>query len=277
MVDALRDDPRARVVLVHGDAARIVDDAVVTVPVDAVRSDAEWALIGGRADGTPLLLAAVTERPEDEPAGVRWEGVREAAARLSPEDAEILVTGVALSGWIRDAPFCPRCGARTHLEGAGWSRRCEGCGAQHFPRTDPAVIVGIQSPDGERLLLGANAQWRGKMYSTFAGFVEAGESLEACVHREIEEEAGVRLRDVRFVASQPWPYPRSLMVGFLATATDEALARPDGEEIVDVRWFTRDEITSALAGEGPVGLPGPASIARRLILEWVEGVWREGA
>ncbi|WP_223171375.1 NAD(+) diphosphatase [Microbacterium sp. NIBRBAC000506063] len=108
------------------------------------------------------------------------------------------------------------------------------------------------------------------MFSCFAGFVEAGESLEQSVHREIEEEAGVRLSAVRFFGSQPWPYPRSLMIGFHATATDDDLAHPDGEEIVEVRWFTRAEIASALAGEGPVGLPGPASIARRLIVDWLE-------
>jgi NAD+ diphosphatase len=132
------------------------------------------------------------------------------------------------------------------------------------------VIVAVESEDGEKLLLGANANWHGRMYSCFAGFVEAGESLELTVHREIEEEAGVRLDSVRYVGSQPWPYPRSLMVGFRATASDERRARPDGEEIIDVRWFTRDEIGSALRGDGPVGLPGPASIARALIQGWYE-------
>lgn len=271
LIETLRADPATRVVLIHGDAARVHEDALVTVPADAVVSDAEWAFIGTRSDGTPLLLAAVAERPEDEPVGVRWEGVREAATRLSAEDADALVASVALAAWIRDAPFCPRCGDRTTIESAGWARRCDGCGRQHFPRTDPAVIVAIQSPDGERLLLGANVQWRGRLYSCFAGFVEAGESLESTVHREIEEEAGVKVTDVRFFGSQPWPYPRSLMVGFLATATDESRARPDGEEIVEVRWFTRAEIASGLAGEGPVGLPAPASIAHRLIAGWLEG------
>lgn len=271
LIESLRKDPATGVVLVHGDAARVAADALVVVPPDAVVSDAEWALIGARADGSVLLLAAVSERPQDEPQGVRWEGVREAAPRLSPEDADALVTGVALAAWMRDAPFCPRCGDRATLGSAGWSRRCDGCGTQHFPRTDPAVIVAIESPDRQRLLLGANAQWQGKMFSCFAGFVEVGESLESTVHREIEEEAGVRLGEIRFFGSQPWPYPRSLMVGFLATATDELPARPDGEEIIEVRWFTRDEVASALDGRGPVGVPGPASIARQLIAGWLEG------
>jgi NAD+ diphosphatase len=144
------------------------------------------------------------------------------------------------------------------------------CGREHFPRTDPAVIVAVESADGERLLLGANANWGGRMYSCFAGFTEAGESLEATVHREIEEESGVRLSALRYVSSQPWPFPRSLMVGFRAVVEDESAARADGEEIIDVRWFTRAEIGSALAGDGPVGLPGPASIARALIVDWFE-------
>jgi NAD+ diphosphatase len=139
------------------------------------------------------------------------------------------------------------------------------------------VIVAVESADGERILLGANANWGGRMYSCFAGFVEAGESLESTVHREIAEESGVALGDLRYVSSQPWPFPRSLMVGFRATAVDERAARADGEEIIDVRWFTRAEIASALAGDGPVGLPGPASIARALIVDWYEDDVARGA
>ncbi|WP_136035436.1 NAD(+) diphosphatase, partial [Microbacterium sp. K35] len=197
-------------------------------------------------------------------------GLRDLGGRIDAGESEVLVGAVALAGWLRDAPFCPTCGGGTELRQAGWSRRCLVCGREHFPRTDPAVIVAVESADGERLLLGANANWGGRMYSCFAGFTEAGESLESTVHREIEEESGVRLSDVRYVSSQAWPFPRSLMVGFRAVVEDEAAARADGEEIIDVRWFTRDEIGSALAGEGPVGLPGPASIARALIVQWYE-------
>ncbi len=271
LLDVLRADPATRVLLVHEGRARVTGDELVLVGPEEVPADAGWALLGALSDETPVLLATVAEQSEDADwEGGQWAGVREAAASLDAESAELLTIGAALAAWIRDAPFCPRCGAATELCSAGWSRRCTGCGREHFPRTDPAVIVAISSRDGERLLLGANALWKGRMFSCFAGFVEAGESLEQTVHREIEEEAGVRLSAVRFFASQPWPYPRSLMIGFHATATDDDLARPDGEEIIEVRWFTRAEIASALTGDGPVGLPGPASIARRLIVDWLE-------
>jgi NAD+ diphosphatase len=179
------------------------------------------------------------------------------------------VTAIARAAWLAASGFCPRRGTARELRGAGWSRHCPSCDAEHIPRTDPALIVAVESPVGQRLLLGANANWRGRMHSCFAGFVEAGESLEGTVHRELFEEAGVRVRDIRYIASQAWPYPRSLMLGFRAVAIDEQVT-PDGEEIIDARWLTRDEIRSSLAGEGPVGLPGPASIARRLIVDWCE-------
>lgn len=271
ILDALRSSPEARALVVREGRLRVEDGALVTVPPAEV-GEAEWALLGRASDGAPLLLAAAGPLPAtiDAAPAETWLGLRDTGGLLDPESAELFVEAVALAGWLRDAAYCSTCGSRMDLQQAGWSRHCETCGIDHFPRTDPAVIVAVESPDGERLLLGANASWHGRMYSCFAGFVEAGESLEATVHREIEEEAGVRLTAVRYVSSQPWPYPRSLMVGFRATASDEQEAKADGVEIVDVRWFTRAEIGSALAGEGPVGLPGPASIARALIQDWYE-------
>lgn len=268
LVDALRADAATQVLAIHRGTARVAGDRLV---VDRAEqwADAEWALLGWRESGEAVLLASLREEPVATETDTAWRGMREVAATLPADDAELLIMGAALDGWLRDAAFCPRCGAHTELASAGWSRHCPQCQAQHFPRTDPAVIVAIESADGERLLLGANVLWKGTMFSCFAGFVEAGESLEAAVHREIEEEAGVVLDAVSFFGSQPWPYPRSLMVGFHAVARDEQAARPDGEEITQVRWFTRAEIRSALTGEGPVGLPGPASIARRLIEAWV--------
>jgi NAD+ diphosphatase len=271
ILEALRSSEDVRVIVVRDGRARVENGALVTTaPADV--GDADWALLGRYSDGTLLLLAAVPAASEsmDAAPAETWLGLRDTGGMLDPESTELFVTAIALAGWLRDARFCPRCGSVTELRQAGWSRRCEANGHEVFPRTDPAVIVAVESEDGERLLLGANAQWHGRMYSTFAGFVEAGESLESTVHREIEEEAGVRLGALRYISSQAWPYPRSLMVGFRATATDERRARPDGEEIIDVRWFSRAEIASALAGVGPVGLPGPASIARALILDWYE-------
>lgn len=267
LIESLRADPATRVLVMHEGHARIEDDRLLFVSPAEVPDAIAWALLGVGGSGIPTLLAVVASRPEHP----RWRDMRTGGAALDAEHAEFLLMGAMLSHWITGAGFCPRCGGGAQLIQAGWARRCSGCGAEHFPRADPAAIVAIESPDGQRLLLGANVLWKGTMFSCFAGFAEAGESLEEAVHREIAEEAGVRLRDVRFIASQPWPYPHSLMVGFRATAIDEAEAEADGEEIIQVRWFTRAEIASALAGEGPVGLPGPASIARTLIAGWLAG------
>ncbi len=271
VLERLRDDPGTRVIVVREGRVRVADSTLLRVPADAV-GDATWALLGRDQDGAVLLLAVAP--PENDALDTApdeiWLGLRDLGGRIDRVEAELLVEAIALAGWLRDAPFCPTCGGGTELRQAGWSRRCLVCGRDHFPRNDPAVIVAVESRDGERLLLGANANWGGRMYSCFAGFTEAGESLEATVHREIEEESGVRLSALRYISSQAWPFPRSLMIGFRAVVDDESTALADGEEIVDVRWFTRSEIASALAGDGPVGLPGPASIARALIIDWYE-------
>ncbi|WP_197517552.1 NAD(+) diphosphatase [Microbacterium karelineae] len=271
LMAALRGDARTRVLLVHGDRTPVVrDDAgAVLAPVAPpdVIGPASWAFLGRDADGSGVLLAALTDPPQEAPAG-EWASFRESGAALAPGEADLLATAVALGRWHVDAAHCPACGERAGLTTAGWVRRCDACRREHFPRTDPAVIVGITSADGERILLGANAAWGGRMYSCFAGFVEAGESAEQTVHREIAEEAGVRVRDIRYIASQAWPYPRSLMLGFHATAVDESEVRPDGEEIVDARWFTREEIARGLRGEGEFGFPGGVSVAHRLIRAW---------
>lgn len=271
VLDRLRADPSTRTIVVREGRVRVLDSTLLRVAAQPV-GDATWALLGRDADGTVLLLASVPAEPEavDAAPDEIWLGLRDLGGRLDANETELLVEAIAVAGWLRDAQFCPRCGGATELRQAGWSRRCLVCGRDHFPRTDPAVIVAVESLDGERILLGANANWAGRMYSCFGGFVEAGESLESTVHRELEEESGVRLSALRYLSSQAWPFPRSLMVGFRAVVADESLARPDGEEIIDVRWFTRAEIGTALAGDGPVGLPGPASIARALILDWYE-------
>ncbi len=271
MLDRLREDTSSRVIVVREGRVRVVDSALLRVPPSAV-GDATWGLLGRDDDGAALLLAAAAPETDslDAAPDEIWLGLRDLGGRIDARESEILISAIALAGWLRDAPFCPACGGGTELRQGGWSRRCLVCGRDHFPRTDPAVIVAVESRDGARLLLGANATWGGRMYSCFAGFTEAGESLESTVHREIEEESGVRLSSLRYVSSQAWPFPRSLMVGFRAVVDDESAALADGEEIIDVRWFTRAEIGSALDGDGPVGLPGPASIARALIVDWYE-------
>lgn len=274
LIDRERAASATRVVMVRGDAAPVLVDALVAVPVDAVPPVHAWAFLGRGADGAAVLLAVLDDDAEPElPGGAAWAALRSVGGDLDEAEAVTLRTAVALAGWLRDAAFCPSCGTRTEIRDAGWSRHCPHCGREHFPRTDPAVIVLVVDEAGERVLLGANAVWGGDRYSCFAGFVEAGESLEETVAREVGEEAGVRLRDVVYRGSQVWPYPRSLMLGFRARAERDVDARADGEEIVEVRWFSRADLSEAMRGESGVLLPGSASIARRLIDDW----YREGA
>lgn len=274
LVEAARSDAATRVVVVHGDTAPLADATALHLVSPAMAPDAaHWAFLGRAADGAAVLAAVVSAddpAPFDAPAG--WAALRLAAPELDPPSAGLFLDALCLGRWLVDAPYCPACGALTDLRDAGWSRLCPACGREHFPRTDPAVIVAVNSAGGTgRLLLGSNALWGADRFSCFAGFVEAGESLEAAVHREVGEEAGVRLAQVRYGGSQAWPYHRSLMLGFHATAVDDGEARADGEEIATVRWFTRAEIGTALAGDGDVLLPGPASIAHRLITDWHAG------
>lgn len=269
IVESLRADPRARAILVHGDRAARAGARLARVAPVSAPDGARWALLGREADGAGVLLASYDPH-RDAPARDDWASFRESGAHLDADDAELFGASVALGRWLHDSGWCPACGARADVAAAGWSRRCTGCGREIFPRTDPAVIVGVESEDGERILLGANAAWGGRMYSCFAGFVEAGESAEQTIARELAEEGGVEVARVRYVGSQAWPYPRSLMLGYLATAANEDSVRADGEEIVDVRWFTRDEVREGLAGRGPWGLPGRVSIANRLIREWCD-------
>jgi len=263
-----------RVLLIRGDAAPVENGRLSLRRAAEADGAREWAFLGRSDDGDALLLA-VLEEEGDEPAlsaGVEWGRLRSIGGDLPADEAEILATAVALAGWLRDAPFCPACGTRTELGHAGWSRHCPHCGREHFPRTDPAVIVLLSSAtDPNRILLGANAAWGGGRYSCFAGFAEAGESLEDAVAREIFEEAGVRVEGVEYRGSQVWPYPRSLMLGFRARVVDDTVVRADGEEIIEVRWFDREQIGAALRGEDGVQLPGTSSIARRLIDDWYRG------
>lgn len=271
LIEVSRADAATRVLVIVGDAAPLAaPDALFWSVAAEVPAGAEWAFLGRGEDGGALLAAVFATQEEElfaAPAG--WAGLRAVGAALSPADAGAFVEALSLGRWLLDAPFCPACGTLTNLGDSGWSRKCPHCGRQHFPRTDPAVIVAITSAvDPDLLLLGSNALWGADRFSCFAGFVEAGESLEAAVRREVAEESGVDVGVVSYQGSQAWPYPRSLMVGFLATALDDAAAEADGEEIAAVRWFTRDEIGTALAGGGDVVLPGPASIAHRLIADW---------
>lgn len=194
-----------------------------------------------------------------------WVPLRDLAASLDGVETALAAPAVALAAWHARTPRCVRCGERTVVTRAGWVRWCEADALEHYPRTDPAVIMAVVDPD-DRLLLGHSTAWPPRRFSTLAGYVEPGESIEEAVRREVAEEVGLPVGDVLYRASQPWPFPASLMLGFVARATGVDV-RPDGIEVDDARWFTRDELAAAVA-DGSVLLPQRASIARALVEEW---------
>ena len=189
-------------------------------------------------------------------------------AILHPEDAPLFAAALSLSRWHGRHRFCASCGHSTDIVRGGWSRRCPACSAEHFPRVDPVVIMLAEHED--RLLLGRQPQYPAGRYSALAGFVEVGENLEAAVARELFEEAGIRVRGVRYVASQPWPFPSSLMFGCHAEAKSDAL-KIDHAELEDARWFTRAEVAGALseAADAPFEPRPKAAIARTLLERWL--------
>lgn len=192
-------------------------------------------------------------------------GLREIGADLAGDEVALATTAIALDNWHSAHRSCARCGAPTDIAQAGWVRRCPQDASEHYPRTDPAVIVLVLDAD-DRALLGRQGRWQPSWFSTLAGFVEPGESAEAAVRREVLEESGVAVDAMAYLGSQPWPFPCSLMLGYHAWATSTQIC-VDGEEIVEARWFARDELADACA-RGEVSLPPAVSIARRLIERW---------
>lgn len=200
-----------------------------------------------------------------EQAGVPLRSVLDA---LPPEQLQVAFAAVGLIGWHTRAGFCSACGTATQVVAGGLARHCAACDTEDYPRADAAVIVAVTDADG-RLLLGRHPSWPAKRYSVLAGFVEVGESLEQTVHREIGEEVGLRLSQVRYLGSQPWPFPRSLMIAFAAVAESVKL-RPAPGEIEEAAWFSVAELRAAL-DSGQVDLPMVASISRRMIEAWMAG------
>jgi NAD+ diphosphatase len=189
--------------------------------------------------------------------------------QLDQTDAPLFACALSLANWHGRHRHCSVCGHDSAIVRGGWSRRCSGCGAEHFPRSDPVVIM-LAEHDG-RLLLGRQPHYPPGRFSALAGFVEPGETIEAAVARELKEEAGIDVADVRYVASQPWPFPSSLMIGCRARALDDRLTI-DFTELDDARWFTRDEVAAAVAGaQGAAFLaPPPYAIARTLLDDWLK-------
>lgn len=221
----------------------------------------------GRREGRRILAVELPEPSAelDDP-GRDLRDLRHVADRLAAEDADLALAAVAMGSWHRATRHCPQCGELLEPTTAGWVLRCREDGIEQFPRTDPAVIMAVR--DGEdRLLLARNAHFRGRFHSVLAGFVEPGESLENAVAREVAEEVGVRVEEVEYVGSQSWPFPRSLMLGYRAWAPHDDQLTLQEEEIVEARWFSREELAAALAAE-QIELPGPASLGRALIDDW---------
>jgi len=195
-----------------------------------------------------------------------FEDLRGLAMSLPAADAGILATAKGMFEWRRKHRHCANCGEVSHVADGGWKRICPACNAEHFPRTDPVVIM--LALCGERCLVGRQSRFPPGMYSALAGFVEPGESLEEACARELEEEAGLKTLSVRYHSTQPWPYPSSLMVGLIAQVEDGE-ATPDQTELEEVRWFTREEARSLLAGEiSGAWAPPPLAIAHHLIKAW---------
>ena len=281
-IAALLGDPKTRILalrdlkpVTRGPAAPALDWQSVGLWRDHIESGAALIFLGlgdGRAhfaiDATGANGAADTELID----------VRALAPAISTGEAAILAEARSLLDWHARHGFCARCGSPTNVASAGWVRRCPACRASHFPRTDPVVIM--LAIRGDRALLGRNRQRAGARFSCLAGFVEPGETLEEAVRREVREEAGIHCGRVRYLAAQPWPFPSSLMIGFLAEALTEEITI-DPEELAEARWFRRDEIREMVAraaagSDDPaqVSLPAPIAIAHHICRRWSNGLDR---
>ena len=248
MMPAIDDDGR----LAWGTLADAPDDAeLVFLGLDEGR--ACFAVVPPRCDASPRMA-----NPQ------LWSLM----ASLVPEDLALYGGARSVVDWHARHRFCAACGEATTLAKGGWQRDCGACGAQHFPRTDPVTIMLVEH--GGRLMLGRGLGWPEGRFSALAGFVEPGESIEEAVAREVLEESGVRVRDVTYVASQPWPFPSQLMIGCHSYADDDALTI-DETEMAEVRWFTRNEVEAALAGDAdePFLAPPPHAIAHHLLRWWI--------
>lgn len=279
-------DPATRVVAIRGERMQVLrgdntndntndhtpDTLAVRAPVpaDADRLVFFLGLLAGAADGggDAAYLGVVESAPTSDspPLDPSWRTLRQCGAVLNDVDAGIFTTTQALANWHATHRFCGRCGSPTIPVLGGWVRRCQTDGSEHFPRTDPAVIVSVID-DAGRLLLGRGVSWPENQYSVLAGFVEPGESFEAAVVREVFEESGVRVTDVRLLGDQPWPFPSSIMVGATARAVTTEL-RHDPHEMAEVRWVTRQEYAALLRSDA-IRVPGSISIAKRIIERWL--------
>ncbi|MGH6940500.1 NAD(+) diphosphatase [Hypericibacter sp.] len=282
-IERLLADPRTRLVPVWRQQSFVLQAEMPAIATllresasELIQSAAEIALLGleGEPDnGVAYFAVEIShlEAPETHPllsAAGRFADIRSVGPLLGQEEGQLLAYARGLMHWHSRHRFCGVCGSPTVSEDAGHQRRCtnSACNAVHFPRTDPAVIMAVT--DGERLLLGRQASWPPGMHSVLAGFVEPGESLEEAVAREVKEEVGIDVEDVRYHSSQPWPFPGSIMLGFNARALSTEI-HLSPEEIAEAAWYTRDQLRASPENE-TFRLPRRDSIARRLVEDWIK-------
>jgi len=278
-------DDRSRLLVLDKDQAlvRFGDGAAELVLVPPAQApDGVRFLLGTDSGGTAYFGVAGpvgglgagplpppgTDMGPPEP-GVRPAGLRQAGPLLGARDAGLFTHAVALANWHARHTHCPRCGALTVPAPAGHARHCPVDGSEHFPRIDPAVIM-LVTDDEDRCLLARNRLWPPRRVSILAGFVEPGESAEQAVAREVREETGITVSGIRYVGSQPWPMPQSLMLGFRAAAGHGQQIRVDNEEIAEAGWHTRAQLAAEVAA-GEILLPPPVSIAHQIIQSWYGG------
>lgn len=257
----------ARVLVVEGGAFAVDGTSLLLVGPDEA-PDGDRLYLGSH-DGQAFFAVAGTPPRR---LGTRAMTLREVGAVLDDRDAGLAVHAVGLANWHASHPCCARCGARTEAVRGGSVRRCPRDGSEHFPRTDPAVIM-LVTDGADRCVLGRQEVWPAGRFSTLAGFVEPGESAEQAVQREVAEEVGLAVTDVRYQGSQPWPFPASLMLGFTAVADPDAPVVAADGELAEARWFHRDELLDAATWgqrDGGVQLPSEVSIAHRLITTWLD-------
>jgi NAD+ diphosphatase len=282
LFDELRANPAARVLpIFEGKALLGSESGIALLRFDEVPPASILVYLGlttaataTEPVGTPVVAASLSDAGAL--ADRQWANLRTLGSTLSDRDAGLLTEALGILNWHRTHAFSPLTGGATISEKGGWVRRDPASDKEMFPRTDAAIIVGVTDAD-DRILLGSNALWESNRFSLLAGFVEPGESLEAAVIREVFEESGIRVADPVYLGSQPWPFPASLMLGFTATvdARRTSTLTPDGAEILDLRWFSRDELRSS---RGEILLPGPTSIAHAILEEWfgepiTAGMW----
>jgi NAD+ diphosphatase len=266
----------ARIVILAGDRIVLSGDTALLTPSEASRVGTRGlTLFLGRLDGAPVFAATVPAEvadPIELAAPLRSNDLRSLAneGRIAPHELGLLATAKSLLAWHGRHRFCAHCGTPTNLAAGGYRRECPACETHHFPRTDPVVIMLITR--GDRCLLGRSPRFNTGMYSCLAGFLEPGETIEAAVRRETREEVGLTIGTVRYHASQPWPFPASLMIGCIAESLDDAITI-DPVELADAQWFSRDDVAAMMAGRHVEGLttPPPMAIAHLLMRAFVEG------